>query len=209
MDAALSDMLEPSGLTWKQFKEAGGLASELSWEKYRERGFSTPSRKYEFAPQRIAEMGREPLPGYLEPPESPVSKPEMTKDYPLILITGIRQPVFFHSESRQIDSLRRIWPEPLLEVHPETAAKYNLKDGGMALIESPRGGVSMKVKVTPGIMPDVVAAPHCWWFPEKGGPDYGWRDANINVLTDSGPPYDSCSGAVSMRTLLCRVRPAG
>lgn len=208
MEDALSDLLSPSGLTWQQFKEVAFLPGELRYEKYRTRGFSTPSRKYEFVPEKIAAMGRDPLPTYLEPPESPVSKPRLAKEYPLILSTGYRQPMFFHSESRQIPSLRSKWPEPLLEVHPETAARYNLQDGAMAVIESPRGSISMKVKVTPGVLRGMVAAPHCWWFPEKTSPDHGWREANVNMLTDSGPPYDAYAGSVSIRTLLCRVRPA-
>ena len=208
MDDALTDMLTPSGMTWEKFKEVGFLAGEMKFEKYRERGFSTPSRTYEFVPKKLQDLGLNPLPAYLEPPESPVSQPKLAEEYPLILSTGIRQPVFFHSESRQITSLRAKWPEPLMEIHPDSAARYNLEDGGMAIIESPRGRITMKVKVTPGILPGMVAAPHAWWFPEKRDPEHGWRDANINVLTDSGPPYDAGAGSVSIRTLLCRVRPA-
>jgi sulfite dehydrogenase (quinone) subunit SoeA len=37
----------------------------------------------------------------------PASTPEVFKDYPLVMMTGRRSPVFFHSEHRQIPWLRR------------------------------------------------------------------------------------------------------
>ncbi len=42
------------------------------------------------------------LPYYEEPPESPVSTPEVAKEYPYILITGGNFRPMFHSENRQL-----------------------------------------------------------------------------------------------------------
>lgn len=208
METAMNAILAPAGLSWEEFKTVGVLRGEVRYEKYRERGFSTPSRKYEFVPTRLKEAGADPFPAFTEPPESPVSRPDLLRDYPLILVTGVRQPVFFHSEGRQIPQLREKWPDPLLEIHPETAGRLGVRDGQWARVSSPRGEVRLRARLTPGIPLSVVAAPHGWWFPEQGGPDFGWRQSNVNVLTSSDPPYDSRAGSVNIRCLLCRVSPA-
>jgi anaerobic selenocysteine-containing dehydrogenase len=69
------------------------------------------------------------LPHHIEPPESPISTPDLAKEYPLILITGGKNIVYFHSEGRQITALRKMMPEPIIEVHPETARKLGINEG--------------------------------------------------------------------------------
>jgi hypothetical protein len=49
VEDALDFLLEPSGLSWEEFKEKGYLQGENVYQKYRERGFSTPTRKLELA----------------------------------------------------------------------------------------------------------------------------------------------------------------
>ena len=45
VEDALNYLLEPSGLTWEQFKEKGYLQGEMVYQKYKQRGFSTPTKK--------------------------------------------------------------------------------------------------------------------------------------------------------------------
>jgi len=63
-------------------------------------------------------MGLEPLPHHEEPPFTPVSRPDLAGEYPLILSTGRRSPAYFHSEHRMIPWLRQIDPDPVVEIHP-------------------------------------------------------------------------------------------
>jgi anaerobic selenocysteine-containing dehydrogenase len=74
-------------------------------------------------------------------------------------------------------------------------------------IETRRGRIKQKVKVTTGIDPRVISAQHAWWFPEKGAPDYGVWESNVNLLTDNSPPFDPAMGTYQLRALLCRVAP--
>jgi len=205
----LDYILEPSGLTFQQFKEAGYLQSEMEFKKHEKRGFSTPTRKVELYSTIFEEWGYDPLPQYREIPESPVSKPEMTKEYPYILITGARVPVFFHSEYRMIPWLREIYPDAIVEIHPEDAERNQIRDGEWVFIESPRGKVKQRARVTPGIKPGVVAAQHGWWFPEIKDPGHGWDVSNINILTDNDPTgYDPAMGATNLRVLMCKIYPS-
>jgi anaerobic selenocysteine-containing dehydrogenase len=209
-EQALDFILEPAGITWKDFKKMDYIRGELDYGKYKIKGFSTPSRKFELYSTLLERWGYDPLPQYREPPESPVSTPEVFQDYPYILITGARSPGFFHSENRQVPWLRELQREPVVEIHPDTAEKEGIREGDWVVIESRRGRVRQRAKLFSGMDPGVVAAQHAWWFPEKKGPEHGWDESNINILTDNA--YETCDpamGATHVRTLLCRIYPEG
>ena len=129
VEDALDYLLEPSGLTFEQFKEKGYLQGENVYHKYRERGFSTPTRKLELSSTYLENRGRDPLPKYVEIPESPISRPDLAEKFPYIRNAGFRTPTFFHSANRQVPWLREIRPDPLVEIHPATAAKHGIQDG--------------------------------------------------------------------------------
>ena len=207
-EGGLDYILEPSGMKWQDFKRMDFMRGPVKYRKYQERGFSTPTKKFELYSTLLENWGYDPLPKFREPPESPVSKPERHKQFPYILITGARLPGFFHSENRQVPWLRELHKDPLVEIHPETAEKEGIKDGEWVIIESVRGSVRQRAKLYAGIHPKVVAAQHGWWFPEKKDSAHGWDASNINILTDNA--YETCDpamGATSVRTLLCRIYP--
>ncbi|MEW5919414.1 MAG: molybdopterin-dependent oxidoreductase [Bacillota bacterium] len=206
-EGGLDYILAPMGITWQEFKQMDYIRGEVKYEKYREKGFSTPTRKFELYSTVLEKMGYDPLPQHREVPESPVSTPELYREYPYILITGARQPGFFHTENRQVPWLRELHREPRVEIHPETAAKEGIKEGDWVIIESPRGKVRQRARLFSGIDPRVVAAQHAWWYPERKDPGHGWDESNINILTDNA--YEGCDpamGATNVRTLLCRIR---
>ena len=206
VEADLDYILEPGGVTWAQVRDKPYLRGEVKYRKYKEKGFSTPTGKFELYCTTFEKWGYDPLPKYREIPESPVSKPEMVKDYPYILITGPRSPVFFHSEHRMIPWLREVHPDPIVEIHPTVAEKHNIREGDWVFIESPRGRIKQRAKLTTGIDPRVVCIQHGWWFPENKDPGHGWDESNSNILTDNDPEgYDVSMGATNLRVLMCRI----
>ena len=207
-EQALDWILEPINMTWREFKKLDYIRGKVRYRKYMEKGFSTPSRKFELYSTVLEKMGYDPLPQYREPPESPVATPELYKRFPYILITGRRQPGFFHSENRQVPWLRELHRDPVVEIHPEAARREGIRDGDWVIIESPRGKVRQRAKLFTGMDPRIVSAEHAWWFPEKEAPGHGWESSNINILTDNA--YKACDpamGATHVRTLLCRIYP--
>ncbi|MFH1351060.1 MAG: molybdopterin-dependent oxidoreductase [Pseudomonadota bacterium] len=207
-EGGLNYILEPMGMTWQDFKKRDYVRGEVSYQKYKERGFSTPTRKFELHSTLLEKWGYDPLPRFREPPESPCSTPELFKEYPYILITGRRLPGFFHSENRQVPWLRELHRDPVVEIHPETAKREGIHEGDWVVIESPRGRIRQRAKIFEGIDPRVVGAEHAWWFPEKRESGHGWDESNINILTDNA--YETCDpamGATHIRTLLCRIYP--
>ena len=64
----------------------------------------------------------------------------------------------------------------------------------------------MKAEVTEAVDPRVVAAPSHWWYPEnKEDPLHGWSKSNINVIITNDPPYETVTGCVTLRGILCKV----
>jgi len=187
--------LEPSGLTREQLEKdhPEGVFYIEDDKKYQSGIYRTPSKKIEIYSETLAENGYDPIPKYIEPSQSPVSAPELAKDYPLILSTGARIPQYTHSQLRNIPSLRKEAPEPLAEMSPETAKEYGIADGDMVVVETPKDHITLKAHTEEGLSAGIVSIPH------------GWSEANANLLT-SLDVRDPVTGYTEMKALLCRIR---
>ncbi len=208
-------MLERTEMTFEELREQGYLYDAFEYKKYekgllrpdKKPGFDTPTGKVELYSTVLEACSLDPLPYFEEPPESPVSTPEIAEEYPLILTTGVKTRGFFHSEHRQVPSLRRLNPDPLTEIHPQTAAELGIKDGDWIYIENQYGRCKQRAKLTDGIHPRVVGSQHGWWFPEKVGPEpslFGVWKSNINLLLPSGWTGKSGLG-YPFKVQMCRV----
>jgi anaerobic selenocysteine-containing dehydrogenase len=197
-------VLQDSGITFEELKKLGIIPGKMRYRKYEENGFATPTGRYELYSTIMEGLGYDPLPGVVETPESPYSTPELFLEYPLIITTGARLPEFFLTEGRQIESLRKLAPDPLVEINADTAAQLGIDEGDWVWIENRRGRVKQRAKLTNGIHPHVIAAQHGWWFPEREPPEYGYRESEINVIT-GGMARDPNCGSEPWRSFLCRV----
>jgi anaerobic selenocysteine-containing dehydrogenase len=205
VEQVFDEHLKPLDMTFQELKQRGFVTVPITYKKYEKEGFRTPSGKIELVSGYLEMLGYDPLPYYEEPPESPLSTPQLAEKYPLVLITGGRSQYSFASEHRQIPSLRKHHKDPLVEIHPQTASERGIEEGDWIWIESPRGKIQQKARLTEGIDPRVVNVEYAWWFPEEPGPDHGVWKSNANVLTSSAPPYDPAMGTYQLRALLCQV----
>ena len=175
------------------------------------KGFATPTGKVELYSTILEELGYNPLPYYEEPPETPLSDPKLARRYPFILMTGSRFRPMHHSEHRQIPSLRQLYPYPTVEINPDTARKLGIGEGNWVFIETPRGKIKQKAKLTSKIHPRMIEVQHGWWFPEEIAEDpvlYRVFESNANVLTPDDDRYcDPPTGAVNFVPLLCKIYP--
>ena len=210
MEEVFDYRLESMGLTFEEFMAKGGIdRPPVDYDFYKKKGFPTPTGKVELYSTVLEKLGYDPLPAFREPVETPVSQPELAKEYPYILITGGRHRPFFHSEFRHVDSLRKQHPNPLVHIHPDTARQLDIEDGEWVWIETAIGRCRQKCKYYDGLHPKVIHAQHGWWFPELPGEEpwlHGVWESNINVCTNDDP--DRCNpllGAWPLRTFLCRV----
>lgn len=199
-------VLEETGMEFDTFCDRGIIAGAMQYYKYRSEGFNTPSGKFEIYSSSLTTRGVSPLPVYREPPVTPVSAPDVHREYPLILTSFGKVKEFFHSEGRQVGSLRRANPAPLVQIHPDTALSLGIADGDWVWVETPEGRVKMTAQLFGGVAPDVVAAQYGWWFPEKDPPDFGWKESSLNLLYGD-MTYEPETGSESLRSVLCRIHP--
>ena len=201
VEEAMDYRLEPIGMTFKEFKKVGRFAGPVEYRRYEKaNGFRTPSGKVGLYADYLELLGIAPLPNFREPPESPESRPDLWQEYPLVLTTGGRNIVFYHSAHRNIPSLRKRSPDPELQIHPQTAGELGIEDGEWVWLVSPRGRVEIEARFFEHIHPKVVQAPHGYWY----GVEDGWKRLNINMITDNKHPCP-VSASVSVKGLLCRV----
>jgi anaerobic selenocysteine-containing dehydrogenase len=192
-------MLEPSGLSFNYL-----LNEKPEGDFYAKKGYSipeglfrTPSGKIEIYSETLEEVGFDPLPSYLEPERGPARGDKaFLKKYPLILSVGSRNLYYTHSQHRHVKALKKIYPEALTEMGPETAEKYGIGDGDQVVVETNRGHVKMKARVDERVAEGVVLVPHGW-----GG------EANGNLLTDVNC-REPIMGYPDQKSLQCTIRKA-
>ncbi len=180
--------------TWEELSEKVVASNDIGGYYKHERGliradgkigFQTATGRVELWSTGYQSLGDDPLPYYFPPKLGRVDRPDLAKEYPLTLTTGARYFASFHSEHRQIPSLRQLTPDPYLEIHPDTAEDLEIKDGDEVTIENPWGTAHEIAKVTPSVRRDVIAAAHGWWYPEQDGEEpnlYGVWKSNVNSL---------------------------
>ena len=191
-DELLSYLFKTSGITLEQLGQSPGGVFYGDYEqrrKYEEAGFDTPSGKLEIFSPTLATYGYDPLPTF-----TPIEMP--SDDSPFTLISGTRTVAYTHSQYRDIERLKKLAPEPLVEINDADAAELAIADGETVIVESAKGSITLKARVTPDILPKVLSLQH------------GWKEANANLLTDS-QPSDPISGYPALKTTLCRVRKIG
>ena len=202
----------PDDLSYKKLQEQMYFWEPFEYRKYEkgmlrkdgQPGFNTHTGRFELYSNTLAFVEADPLPYYKEYEINPVDMPEYCAEYPIHLITGRRSWEFFHSEHRQLKTMREFHRWPIVEMTQETADKYGIEEGDWVLIENDRGSCREKCVINPCMYPDTIMAEHGWWFPERadeaeGDNPYGVFDVNINQLlpmmdygpTGYGAPYDT------------------
>jgi anaerobic selenocysteine-containing dehydrogenase len=161
--------------------------------------------------QRFLEHGQAPLPEYVEPATSPVSRPDLAARYPLVL-TSAKVVQFCHSQHRSLPRLRRHSPDPYVELHPAVAGSRGIAPDDWVVVETDRGTMQARARLNGSLAPDVVWTQFGWWqaCAPLSLPGYdvaGGGSANYNALIDTAVA-DPISGTVPLRSYLCEVRKA-
>jgi len=195
VEDAIELQLESTGISLQDVEK--GVVPLKYKRKDERKEFETPSGKIEIYSETFLKNGYDPLPDFKEPKPGPISKEVLAKEYPLILVTGGRMLEYTHSRYRNVPSLRKITPEPYVEIHPETAKNLGITKEEKVLVETPKGKILIRPKITEKIHPKVVFIP-------DGGDDESWAEAGINFLTED-EVSDPISGDPPMHSMLCKV----
>jgi formate dehydrogenase alpha subunit len=125
------------------------------------------------------------------------------REYPFILTTG-RVLEHWHGGSMTRHSkLDDLYPEALMELHPEDAARLGVQDRGTVRVSSRRGTVVLRSTVTTRTNPGIVFIP------------FHFREAAANLLTNDVldplakiPEYKACAVRIAKASESELVRPA-
>lgn len=123
---------------------------------------------------------------------------EMTDaDYPMILTTGrVVSQYLSGTQTRRIGKLVDQYPEPLLEIHPKTAARFGIKDRELVRVSTRRGSAEFPAQLVETIREDTVFVPYHW--PGR---------KSINQLTSGH--LDPVSKIPEFKVCACKLEPLG
>jgi len=116
------------------------------------------------------------------------------KKYPLILTTG-RYLAQFHTGTmtRKVAGLEKISPEAILEISPEDAKKYGVKNKAKVEVATRRGKITVRAGITKEIPPGIIYLP------------FHYAEAAANVLTN--PALDPVAKIPEFKVAAASVKP--
>jgi len=193
------NVIEGLPLALEELKERGFWLGEPTYRRY-EKGLETPTGKVEIYSTELENFGYNPLPEFKQLAVTP------DEEYPLQL-TSARLSFQANLVTQNIPMLMEIESENWVEINPEDAKKYGIKDGDYMVIESPLDSVVIRAKVTEGLIPGVVCAVHGFGFGRWAvGRTAKGKGAFTNKLVDIH--VDPVSGATAYNECKVRVRRA-
>ena len=192
-DEALCRQAYGDKVDFDQLLDQGFASLKIADAPFAEGGFPTASGCCEFDSDPLSTDRRQGLPEHV--PNREVSGQDAR--YPLAMISPPARN-FLNSSFVNVQSLRSIEGEPLLEIHPDDAAPRGITSGALVEVFNDRGRYHCKAKVSERARPGVVNGLGIWW--RKLGP----RGTNVNELTSQqltdmgrGPTFYDCAVQVA------------
>ena len=188
-------MVKPSGISISDLREKQIVYTTppVQYEKFKTKGFGTPSGKVEFFSEKYQKAGYDLMPTFRERKEDPVIREKFPLDG-----TSRKPGTYSHTKYRNIPEVSSYQPLPFIWMHPEDAKMRGIVNGSWVEVESPMGRIELEAKIEEKAAVGVVIV------------DFGWGNpwdkvANINCLTDD-QDRDPISSGTSNRLFPCQVR---
>ena len=187
-EEAIRYRLSSSSISFDDLINSPSSMIEYSCEGQRPGRWNTPDGKIHYFSDQVAKTGNSPLPV----PES-FELPYGTDDeFPFWLSTGDRVLCYQHSQFRESPACKSVLPDPVLDIHPDTASGLGIEDGKRVRLSTRHGHLHLKVRFTCEVRTDCLRLTH------------GWVTANANELTGLGH-LDALSGFPWMRAVPSRI----
>ncbi|MEC8165211.1 MAG: molybdopterin-dependent oxidoreductase [Pseudomonadota bacterium] len=202
-------LLGESGITIEELRVMGFAEFPYKLGNFDETSFATTSGKVELFSQTLDLLGLDPLPNYV-PPTAEAANEEEQNQFPLVLLTGLREKTYHHSRFRDQAWARRVSPDPIVQIHPETAAVYNIDDAEWVSLQTAGTSTACRARaqLTENTPRGVIATGMGWWEPLSDDPEMGACEININGAISYGGPWDPVTGSPDSRGQRCRISPA-
>ena len=124
--------------------------------------FPTPSGKLEFASDRMAQAGLDPIAGYTATHETSQRETALSREYPLALITPASH-YFLNSIFANVRRQQQRSGAPALLIHPSDAAPRHISAGDEVRVGNQRGSFFAIAELSERVRPGVVASPKGRW----------------------------------------------
>lgn len=188
-------LLSPTGLSFRQALEKRRLYAPLKFGNYLKSGFKTPSGKVELYSSMLASKDCAPMPPGSPRSDTPgsLAEPLLDEGYPLDFSTGARSIFFRHTENRQNPWLRAQQPDPVVYIHPDTAASRGIAEGDLVEVSTPTGSALLRARLERDLAPDFVEAVPGWGGAGNINNALGWERFAEGI------------GTVPMRGLKCQI----
>ncbi|MCY7306752.1 MAG: molybdopterin oxidoreductase family protein [Rhodoferax sp.] len=171
-DESLCRMAYGDAIDFNELLQKGFATLKLPEAPFANGGFPTPSGKCEFFSARLAAQGKDGLPDHIPNYEAFGSSAQ----FPLAMISPPARN-FLNSTFVNVQSLRDIEGEPLLEMNAVDATMRGLASGSVVRVFNARGDYRCRMEVSTRARPGVVNGMGIWW--RKLGLD----GKNVNQLT--------------------------
>ncbi|WP_226528057.1 assimilatory nitrate reductase catalytic subunit NasC [Metabacillus niabensis] len=162
-EASRGGIADYYGITYDRIRKEQGIlwpcpeVNHQGTERLFEHSFATPNGKANLIPVSN---------------NSEIPKEKPCDDYPLYLTTGrIMSHYLTGVQTRKSSALAARNFESYLEIHPETAKKYEIEPNSLVAVASKRGKITVRSKISEKIRQDTVFVPFHWA-----------EDQNVNML---------------------------
>ena len=158
------------GCSFEALRERGWAALPVPEAPFADGGFPTSNGRVQID---VPGLG---VPDHVANYESAVSSPDLAARYPLAMISPPARN-FLNSSFVNVQSLRSIEGEPLLEIHAADAAVRGLASGQTVRVFNDRGEYLCQCEISDRARPGVVNGLGIWWR------KFGLAGSNVNELT--------------------------
>lgn len=208
VDRGHNHALAPAGLTVDRLRAAPAgvtLPGKVAFRSYADvgndgvaAGFRTPTKRLEIWSEQFHDHGQDALPVWRDPPAmSPAP----------LMLSCAKTVAYCHSQHRNIPSLRKLMPQPSLEIAAEAASQRGIADRDWVEVTTATGRFRAQARIAKDLLADVVIAQHGWWVSDTMGdtdaPDPTPANMNQAIGTDVADPI---SGSIPLRATPCDVR---
>jgi len=183
-----------SHVIFEDMRKTATSYAGISWDRIEERGLQWPCPTLEHPGTGILHQD-----GHFSRGKGLFSRVDWTppaeipdKEYPLVLSTG-RRLWHYHTatQTRNSPGLEDMFPEELLEIHPQDASNLGIKSGDIVMAKSRRGQIVLKAWVTGRSAPGL-----CWT-------SFHFKEACANMITNDA--FDPITETAEYKVCAIRV----
>ncbi|MFM9914192.1 MAG: molybdopterin-dependent oxidoreductase [Rhizobacter sp.] len=172
-DEALARSAFNAAVPFDQLRDRGWIKLPIADAPFAQGGFPTPDGRC-----RVSSI-EHGVPDHVPNHESVASTPVLARRFPLAMISPPARN-FLNSSFVNVQSLRDIEGEPLVEIHADDAAPRGLVDGQTVRVFNDRGSYRCRAAVSDRARPGVVNGLGIWWR------KHGLDATNVNEVTHQG-----------------------